>query len=85
MAYKIRYNNQKHGKLAAGMRVSILSISFFVLFLFCARQVAAEELAVLGGLLLPQQSVEMLLQQLKAGEDFVQAVTIFCEDMLHGN
>lgn len=85
MAYKIHYGSVKPTRSSVLVRKILMTICFFALFVCCARYFAAEELRAIWQTLIPSEQVDSLLQGLREGEDFAQAVAAFCEDMLHGS
>lgn len=84
MAYKIRYGPAKPAKRPPAARKLLLTLCFFALFLLCAWYFAGEELLALRQSLIPFVQVDALLQQLREGEDFADAVAAFCQDVLDG-
>ena len=73
MGYKITYTRKKHGG-AMGL------IAFFGIILLCAGLLSTD---ILRSLMFPQE-LEVLIQQIRQGSDIVEAVTVFCQELLDG-
>lgn len=76
---RVRTNRKRTSRLQLG-----LTVLFFGLFCAIARRYWAEEVAVLGDLLLPQTAVQNLIEDLQAGESIAGAVSAFCETVIYG-
>lgn len=86
MGYRVIYGpvRDKHTRPRRKWLFIGMVCIFFALFCALAQHFLREELALLYQILLPNTSIEALIRQLKDGENIVQAVAAFCEDVLNG-
>ena len=85
MAYKIRYHSVNQKKQSRHkFRLLVLTLCFFILFAVVSWHIAPAELTSLRQLLLPEERINVLLQDLLAGETIKDAVTAFCQGILDG-
>lgn len=85
MAYKIRYQSVPQRKPKGyKKRFMLLTICFFALFILLAHQLVPTQLQQLYDILFPYHPVDALLQDLKDGEAFIDAVSAFCKELVNG-
>lgn len=91
MAYRIVYGPMPGNaaqKTAGSFRLHIMTAIFLVLFVLLVRQVWPEGTDMLRTFLLPgdptanEQAVSSLIQDLRAGEAFADALTVFCRQII---
>lgn len=73
MGYKITYSRKKHGG-AMGV------IAFFGIILLCSGLLSAD---LWRSQIFPAE-LEVLIQQIRQGSDIMEAVTVFCQELLDG-
>lgn len=86
MSYRVVYGPEQVKSTRNGRKwlFPALVCGFFLLFCGFARLFYWQELELIYQILLPNSAMEVLVGQIKEGEEIVQAVAAFCEDMLHG-
>ncbi len=85
MAYKIHYNTrEKKVKPLHTVRFSLLVLAFFILFAVSAQQVVPGQLDDLRRIFFADMEVDTLLQDLQDGTTISEAVSAFCQSILHG-
>ena len=86
MGYRVVYGpeREKTSRPRGKWPFMLLVSGFFVLFCGFAQHFYWEELTLLYQLVLPREAMEELVGQIKEGENVMQAVAAFCEDVLHG-
>lgn len=86
MGYRVVYGPEREKSLRPRRKwpLILLISGFFLLFCGFAQHFYWEELALIYQLLLPSDAMEALVGQIKEGENMMQAVAAFCEDVLHG-
>ena len=85
MSYKIYYgrcDRKRHS--SRSVRRLLLTTAFFVLFLLTAHCLLPEQLCDLRNVLLSYDKVDSLVTELKQGQNVVEAIAAFCEDVFHG-
>ncbi len=85
MAYKIQYGSRTNNtERRRGGRLFALTLAFFALFAVAAYQLVPEQLEALRKLLFADLQVDALLEDLQEGASISDAVSAFCQGLLHG-
>ena len=71
-----------HKKPEKNGRVSVFVILFFALFVWAAWKICPQQLRVMQEMLIPKDAIHSLLQNLQEGEDIIQAIGAFCQEIL---
>lgn len=87
MAYKIRYSSFKKppGHKRRKLPFLLMTLCFFLLFIFVVRLVFPEQLLRLRHAFLEASAVQKAVANLRSGRSVITVVSAFCEDLLHGN
>ena len=85
MAYKIYYGPKGQSvRPSRRGRVFIFTILFFLLFAVMAWQLIPQQLLALQQMILPEAKLNTLLEDLQEGQDLVQAIGSFCQEIFSG-
>lgn len=87
MGYCVTYGTNRKRDSRFRRKYPFLGMTFLFFALFCvvAQHYFRQELVMLYQILFADLPVESLIDGLRSGENFVDSVAAFCEDMLHGH
>ena len=85
MAYKIYYGPKgKYVNPSRKGRVFFFTILFFLLFAVTAWKLIPQQLLALQQIILPDAKLNTLLEDLHEGQDLIQAIGSFCQEIFSG-
>ncbi len=87
MGYRVYYGpiREHHSRPRIKWPFFGMVFIFFALFCALAQHYLRQELVMLYQILLPSIPMETLIERLQDGENIVESVAAFCEDILHGH
>lgn len=86
MAYKVYYGPKgRTVRRTRRKRIFFLVLLFFALFSYAAWKTVPDQLLALRACVFPAGTLEEMLEQMRSGEDLVQVIGAFCQEIWNGS